>query len=72
MYDLSIPTTKLPIDKIIDFWKIRNWCNEWSIAYLIFVYELTHDLSEDRRKWSIDQKVFENWNDVISIEHQYS
>jgi len=70
-YRLSIPTKPLSMLDLVNLWAIQNWCTEWSVAFLLYVYELTHDLF-DRRKWSIDQQDLTSWDSVYLLEKQYN
>lgn len=71
-YDLSLPAQPMRIQQLVEYWGIQNWISPWSIAYTIFAYELLNKLPESSRHWSIDTEIFNNWDDVASIEPRYN
>tara|TARA_R110000822_G_scaffold308837_2_gene437272 strand:- start:18 stop:779 length:762 start_codon:yes stop_codon:yes gene_type:complete len=70
-YNLVIPNTPLSMCELVNLWAINDWCTDWSMAFLLFVYELTHGLI-DQRKWSIDQQVYNDWDSIYLLENQYN
>ena len=70
-YNLSIPDHPMSIANMIKLWNIENWFNEWSVAYVIFVYELLHGYQDNNRLWSIDAEKFVSWQDVESLTRRY-
>ena len=69
-YRLSIPPKPMSMQQLVAQWDIEDWCTEWSVAFLLYMYELTHGLI-DRRKWSIDHQDFSSWDSVYLLENQY-
>ena len=61
----------MSIANMIKLWNIENWFNEWSVAYVIFVYELLHGYQDNNRLWSIDAEKFVSWQDVESLTRRY-
>lgn len=72
LYTLNMPPHAMTIDQLVSFWKIDNYFTDWSVAWTIFVYELTNQLTEEQRNWSIDVDRFNSWNDLVKIQTRYN
>lgn len=57
LLDLNIPTNRMNIQELIDFWQIEKYFDSWMIAWTIFVFEKINNLNENDRTWTIDDLV---------------
>ena len=68
---LDIPHEPMSIEEIIIKNKIEQWCNDWSISFVIYCYEYSNNLLNTKRHWSIDKMFSTNWQDVCNIQGCY-
>lgn len=70
-YNLNIPSEPMSIEEIISRNNIEEWCNDWSISFVIYCYEYCNNLLDIKRHWSVDKISLTNWQDVCKIQKQY-
>lgn len=69
---LDLPDHAMTVSQLIQFWRIEDFCNDWSMAWVIFVFELCNHLNETDRLWSIDdQHLLQDWKNLCQIENRY-
>lgn len=71
-YCLDLPAQEMSVSQIIKFYKLKDFCNHWSVAWVIFVFELCNHLDEADRLWSIDnQFLLQDWKNLCQIGNLY-
>lgn len=71
-YELDLPRRPMTITQLLDFWRLHDFCNDWSMAWVIFAFESCNHLREENRLWSIDDADFlQGWQQLLMIENLY-